>query len=137
MKLFLKKNICFLLLLLITACGQSVGVVRRTPDCERFLKELGWECGVLVEMAEVDLPAEGEAVYKEYNALQLENGYDLKGFGGRRVTRYTYEIKNHPRAQGRQVLANILINEDKIIGGDIMVTAIDGFMHGLCPYPGG
>ncbi len=136
MKVFLKMLVSVVTVCILSACGQSTETGADTPDIRAWLYKLGWESGAFIESVTVTIPAQNEAVFREYNRLQLQNGYDLTPYCGRQVTRYSCEIVNHPRAEGRAVTANILIYEGNIIGGDIMVTALDGFMHGLCAYPG-
>lgn len=54
---------------------------------------------------------------------------DLEPYHGKRVKCWTYTVLNYPGENG--VLAHLYIYKDKIVGGDISSTALDGFMHGL------
>ncbi len=84
-----------------------------------------------MEEEEVIIPLPLDSVYEEYNRLQKEIGLDLTFYQGEKAVRYTYSVKNHPDSEGRQVRANILVSDGKMIAGDIMVTALDGYMHAI------
>ncbi len=85
------------------------------------------------EVREILIPAESDAVFAEYNALQTAAGYDLTDYCGRRVKCWTYTVTNYPNDDSVQ--AHLYIYKDKVIGGDISSTAQDGVRHGLTPLP--
>ena len=82
-----------------------------------------------VEVKEVLIPDEFDDVFAGYNDLQLSAGMDLEPYHGKRVKCWTYEILNYPGEE--TVLAHLYVYKDKVVGGDIASTALDGFMHGL------
>ncbi len=95
------------------------------------LEALGWEVSQeALTSQEVRIPTEWTEVYERYNALQLSQGFDLSKYAGKTVKRYVYAINNHPNTDA-QVVATLLVYKDQIIGGDIMSTEANGFMHGL------
>lgn len=116
-----------------------------------FLQSFGWEVSAQpVEVAEVVIPRTWGAVYDHYNALQKQQGYDLAKYRGRRVKRWTYDVKNYPAQPGASqpgasqpgasqpgapvqsgVRANLLVLDGRVIGGDISSVALDGFMQGF------
>ena len=51
-------------------------------------------------------------------------------FRGKTVKRWTYDVTNYPDNRPN-VKANILVYDNKIIGGDICSLELDGFMHGF------
>lgn len=97
----------------------------------KFLSELGWlveeKC---IESAEVIIPNPFDRVYENYNEIQLESGFDLAPYCGRRGMRYTYRVLNYPNSS-EDVRANVICIDGKIVGGDICTVGLDGFMHGL------
>lgn len=97
-----------------------------------FLKSLGWEvAGEPSSVSEIIIPQTFNKVYNNYNAIQKEQGYDLTKYRGVRAKRWTYSVSNYPGvADG--VRANLLIYNDRLIGGDISSVSLDGFMKGLC-----
>ena len=79
-----------------------------------------------VERVLVSIPSEFDDVYENYNALQREAGFDLKKYSGKNVWRYSYRVTNMGTTQ--EIRANLLVYQDKVIGGDVMSTSIGGFM---------
>ncbi len=96
-----------------------------------FLSDLGWEVDPDTEISElIVFPEDFSEILNEYNKLQLAQGYDLRDYAGMECTRYSYSVLNYPNGD-TNVLAQIFVYENTIIGGDIHSTALDGFMHGL------
>ena len=126
----------FATMLALSGNGRAVATAAPTvaDDTARqqYLAQLGYE--VLPDRSEVReilIPAEFDETLTAYNALQLEAGYDLTEYAGRRVKCWTYTVTNYP--QDDTVQAHLYIYKDKIIGGDISSTAQNGFSHGLKP----
>ncbi len=108
----------------------SVGITNE--DRVNFLTANGWEIiANPIEIKDVVIPNEFDAVYTEYNNLQKKFGMDLSNYKGKTVKQYSYEIMNHPNAESGLIVANILVYNGKIIGGDICNVKSNGFMHGL------
>lgn len=96
-----------------------------------FLKQFGWEAeSEPVEIDQVLIPQKFNKVYENYNEIQRGQGLDLEKYKGKSCKRIGYRITNYPGG-GDNVRANLLIYEDKVIGGDICSTQLDGFMHGF------
>ncbi len=108
-------------------------VVKTAQQRVAYLESFGWQVGETVEEQAITIPKEFDQVYKEYNALQLSQGFDLTKYGGLEATRYTYEIKNYPGVTGT-VVADIIVYRNQVIAGDVQHVASDGFMVGL-RYP--
>ncbi|MDD2361383.1 MAG: DUF4830 domain-containing protein [Oscillospiraceae bacterium] len=101
-----------------------------------FLKALGYEIDTQNPVVkEVLIPDEFDEVFERYNNIQKEAGMDLSVYHGKRLKNWTYRVLNIPD-QG-EVLANLYIYKNKIVGGDIHSTALDGFMHGLIQHKTG
>jgi len=97
----------------------------------KFLNSFGWQVeSNPIEVVEVNIPQTFNAVYNNYNAIQKKQGFDLSGYKGKRVKRWTYKITNYAGVID-EVRANLLIYDDKVIGGDVSTVALNGFMHGL------
>ena len=77
------------------------------------------------------IPSEFDEVYKKYNELQEEQGYDLHDYCGKRLKRWTYQITNYPGRTDDTIFANIYVYEDQVVAGDVTCTSLMGFMHGL------
>lgn len=104
--------------------------IKTNEDRVDFLKKCGWEVqSEPREIAEVDIPSKFNKTYEQYNRLQTDVGLNLEKYKGKAVKRYTYLVLNY-EYEGT-VLANLLIYNDRVIGGDISSAKADGFMHGL------
>lgn len=96
----------------------------------QFLADLGYEVNpTYTEVREVLIPDEFDDVFTNYNVLQKEAGMDLEPYHGKRMKCYSYEVTNYPGEPN--VLAHLYVYKEKIVGGDVSSTALDGFMHGL------
>lgn len=108
--------------------------IKTNEDRIAFLKQFGWEVdGEIKEEITMKVPAEFDKVMKTYNELQKRNGFDLSKYKGREVTRYTYKITNYPDYEG-EVLANIIIYKNRVIGGDVCSADVKGFI-GTFEFP--
>ena len=108
--------------------------IKTNEDRINFLKQFGWELdGEIKEEVSMKIPAEFDKVMKTYNELQKRGGFDLSKYKGREVTRYTYKITNYPEYDG-EVLANVIIYKNRVIGGDICSADVKGFI-GTFEFP--
>ena len=109
-----------------SAPTSAPSTVSGNDDRIQFLESFGWEVSSSpVETSQVRIPAEENAVFARYNALQKSQGYDLSPYAGKTVMRYVYKIKNYPGAT-EPVYATILISSNQVIGGDVTDTAATG-----------
>ena len=96
-----------------------------------FAQSFGWEVqNDPGEILEVIIPQEFDEIYQQYNSIQKQQGYDLEKYAGKRCKRYTYTVTNYPQTD-KEVRLNILIYNDKVIGGDVCSLEVDGFLHGF------
>jgi len=120
-----------------TSTGSSVSSEKRKNTAKtneqrvNFAKSFGWELQEEpVEILEVIVPKEFDETYNGYNTIQKQQGYNLEKYAGKRCKRYSYLITNYPSAEG-EVRLNMLVYNDKIIGGDVCSMDLNGFMHGF------
>lgn len=113
-----------------TAAMQDLNLSAETTEQQvAFLRQLGLDCGEQpTSFLEVIIPQEFNGVYESYNELQKQSGFDLSRYQGKRVKRYSYSIYGY---QGQDMVANLLVYDGQVIGGDICSLAQDGFMEGL------
>ena len=149
MKLKKKRVFSFLTItvLLLVLVGSTVayakgrkedaGKALKTADVSNnekrlaFIKSLGWDVDKEpIEISEVIIPPVFDETYESYNNLQKRDGYDLTRLMGKRVKRYSYDIKNYPGGQKR-VRINLLVYDGKLVGGDVSSQEQGGFMHGF------
>ncbi len=98
---------------------------------QEFLTSMGWEIsGEPINVREVVIPSEWNEVFSQYNAIQMQQGFDLDDFRGKNVTIYTYEVYNYEN-KPENMIANLMVYENKLIGGDVSCTELGGFIQGL------
>ena len=110
--------------------------VRTNDQRLEYIASFGWIVEPEpVEIMEVIIPTVFDELYEEYNALQTPLGYDLAQHMGRRTKRYTYVVTNYPGID-QDVRLNLLVRDNRVIGGDIYSLGDNAFMHGLAlPNP--
>ena len=105
--------------------------IRTNADRIAFLGEYGWQVKEEpLATEELIIPDEFDETYNDYLSLQSEQGFDLTRYTGKRVKRYTYEITNYPTGESG-VQVNLLVYKNTIIGGEVLSSQLDGFLHGL------
>lgn len=107
-------------------------------DNERiaFLSNLGYEVEVSsATVKEVLIPDEFDDVFAGYNQIQKQADMDLEPYQGKRVKCWSYRVLNI-QSDG-DVFAHLYVYKDKVIGGDIASTELNGFMRGLTKYQAG
>lgn len=133
------RKYCIIITILVAAVS-LVAIRARTYSFDaadntqraECIRQFGWDINPEpIDEEEITIPAPLDAVYEEYNLLQKEIGLDLEVHQGEKAIRYTYTVLNHPDPKGREVRADILVSDGKMIAGDIMVAALDGYMHAI------
>ena len=105
--------------------------IKTNEDRVAYLESYGWQVSAdPIAVEELLIPDEFDETYDQYLALQSEQGFDLTKYQGKRVKRYTYEITNYPTGEtGVQV--GILVYKNTVVGGEVLSSQLDGFIHGL------
>lgn len=97
----------------------------------KFLAQFGWNVeSEEVEICQIRIPNYFNEVFENYNKIQLEQGLDLSNYMGKICKRFTYKICNYPDVSN-EVFADLLILNNKVIGGDICSSEKGGFIHGF------
>ena len=98
-----------------------------------FLSEMGWKVSKEYEGCKVTMvPEEFNDVYKKYNELQKEQGFNLEKYKGKTVEIYTYSVYNYSGYEDKDcVKCSLMICDGILIGGDVYSTETNGFMQGL------
>ncbi len=111
----------------------SYDKIKNASDASAFLAQFGWQTdGSHCESAEVTIPDCFDKIFAGYNEIQRAQGLDLSKYKNKRITRYTFEVKNYEGYEGK-VYANVLVYRNKVIGGDICSAEIgeNSFIHGF------
>ena len=100
-----------------------------------YLEALGWQVDPNAsEISQVQIPETFDEIYIAYNELQKSQGFDLEPYQGEQLQLYRYPVLNHPSGE-EGVTANLLFDQDRVVGGDISSAQLDGFIHGLNEWP--
>lgn len=138
-KTFLAVLAGFIALAILLAIGNAAGgvealtteTVSSTEERVEFLRDCGWEVEPNSEtLQDIHIPERFTAVYENYNDLQLRQGYDLTEYAGRDCTLYSYTVLNYPD-EGQTVIADLYVYKNRVIGGDVHSTNLNGFMIAL------
>lgn len=95
--------------------------------CLTYLDTLGWETEGNAVAERILLPETFGEEFQEYLALQTEGGFDLEAYRGKTITRYSFSVTNYPTGEDG-ILADLLVLDGEIIGGELRSNALDGFM---------
>lgn len=113
----------------------SSDIIPGETNAERtaYISGFGWKTGLThCAVEEVRIPAVFDEAYEQYNALQLEQGFDLRKYRAHRVKKYTYEITNYDsdgtEAPAIDIYANLLVEDGNIIGADISSAQAGGIV---------
>ena len=71
-----------------------------------------------------------DTVLEQYNALQLESGFDLLPAAGKKCLCFSYDLVSYPGWNGR-VIATLYLFRGRVIGGDVHTADLRGFMRAL------
>ena len=149
--------IAFCLTLTVLSCTVNGTYVKSKEDRILFLKNLGYTADedYNEEVTIITVPLNFNQVYKNYNDIQIKSGYNLLNYRGEELYQYTIKLKNFKSSTKYEnnvndknnkinensgdngnitdddVYAHILCKDKKIVGGDIMSVALNGFMKGL------
>ncbi len=112
--------------------GISFSGIKTNEDRLAFLKN----AGLTVEQEPIEeesfvMPENFDRVMIGYNEIQRAQGLDLSKYKKRKVTRYTYLVKDYDAPDGYDgaVYANLLVYRNKIIAADISSADPEGFVR--------
>lgn len=102
-----------------------------TPELrEQYLASLGWEYDKAFSEKEIVVPKEFNDVYKDYNAIQKSQGFNLEHYKGKKATIYTYKITNY--GDDSVIIADLMVYNGSLIATDLCnPDAEEGFLVGL------
>ena len=141
MREFIKENIIHILILIFISLLFILGGQILThkfqktayyenlttlDDRVRCANSLGWEIDKTSEsIRSVYIPKDNTKEFLEYNKMQKSCGFNLEHYMGKGATCYTYRILNFPSENEVNAFLNIIIYNDKMIGGDCEVLEYD------------
>lgn len=100
-----------------------------------YIQSFGWEVGIAPSMIkEIRIPANFDEAYEQYNALQKEQGFDLRQYRACYAYKYTYDITNFAEPSSESggmpvpICANLIVYDGRIIGADISSSEANGLV---------
>ena len=111
----------------------DIYTLKTEKDRQAFISEMGWKADEeYTECKVVLIPEKWNDVYKKYNELQKEQGFDLEKYKGKTCEIYSYRVHNYPGFEDSEdVYISLYICDNVLIGGDVCSRRLDGFMQGL------
>lgn len=148
MKKFISENIIYILLIILFSLvvifwARIIVAEFKTEKNHAHLTELtdriscaesfGWEVDKASETKTSHyIPSETNDEFLRYNEMQKSCGFDLAPFMGKGVTVYTYRILNFPHSTPVNAYLNLIIYNDRMIGGDCTVDEFDDLYLSVC-----
>ncbi len=121
--------LCVAFLIMLDFMSQPLsndGVICDNVSRVEFIRSLGLSPNEqAVSVKETVIPTRFNDVYSRYNELQAEAGYDLQPLSGKTVTVYCYEVG---LLNGSPAYVNLIICDNRVVGGDISSAELSGFM---------
>lgn len=94
-----------------------------------YIRSFGWDVGIApTAIKEIRIPANFDEAYEQYNALQREQGFDLRKYRACYAYKYTYDILNYAEPSPVPICANLIVYEGRIIGADISSSEANGLV---------
>lgn len=114
----------------LTSAGKGGISGASNDERVRYIESFGWDAGTVPsDVKDIRIPANFDEAYKQYNALQKEQGFDLMKYRAYYAKKYTYEIKNYGGADPVvPICANLIVIDGEIVGADISSAAANGFV---------
>ena len=105
--------------------------IKTEDDRVAFIEQFGLRVkGAAVESKSFVIPDNFDRALAGYNEVQKRQGLDLSKYAKKKVTRYTYEIEDYEGYDG-DVLVNLLIYRNRVIGCDVSSASAEGFVKEL------
>lgn len=96
-----------------------------------YIRSFGWEVNIApTEIKEIRIPANFDEAYEQYNAIQREQGFDLRKYRACYAYKYTYDILNYDASEPPAVpiCASLIVYEGRIVGADISSAEANGLV---------
>lgn len=128
--------LCVFVITLILQNGESAMSVFSCDSAEDrvgFFYKYNWNIDPDSEIhSDVMIPEIFDETYRQYNQLQLEQGFDLTPYAGRRVSKFSYRFRSFgDLSKPDSINATLYVCDGKIIAADIYDSSINGFIQGV------
>ncbi|MCH5203740.1 MAG: DUF4830 domain-containing protein [Oscillospiraceae bacterium] len=115
----------------IRLISQDSAGIPGSTDRERtaYIESFGYKVGTVPDkIEEIRIPANFDEAYGQYNAIQLEQGFDLRKYRAYYAKKYTYSIKNYDSGSPVPICANLIVIDGIIVGADISSSEAGGLL---------
>ncbi len=94
-----------------------------------YIRSFGWEVNIApTSIKEIRIPANFDEAYEQYNAIQREQGFDLRKYRACYAYKYTYDILNYSEPSPVPICASLIVHDGVIIGADISSSEANGLV---------
>ena len=117
----------------VSASSDSIkfGSIKTNEDRVGFITQFGISINEEPsETVEFSVPEDFDLIIAGYNEIQKMQGLDLSKYKNKKVTRYTYTVKNYPNYDG-EVNVNLIVYRNTVIACDVSSASPDGFVKPL------
>ena len=105
--------------------------INTEEDRKSFIEGFGIKLSEEKEESEsFVMPESFDRVMMGYNEIQKSQGLDLSKYARKKITRYTYKVAEYQGYDG-DVVVNLFVFRDRIVGCDISSSDPDGFVKPL------
>lgn len=107
------------------------GGIKTNDDRVRFIADFGVEVEEApIETVDFSVPENFDRVIMGYNEIQRRQGLDLSRYKNKKVTRYTYLVKNY-EGYDKEVHVNLIMYKNTVIACDVSSADPTGFVREL------
>ena len=120
----------------VSASSGSInfGGMKTNDDRIAFISRFGYEVEEApVETEEFSVPENFDRIIAGYNELQKKQGLDISKYKNKKVTRYTYAVKNYKDYDG-EVCVNLIVWRSTVIACDVSTRDPGGFVKPLVSF---
>lgn len=112
--------------------GEQAGGIDGSTNAKRieYIESFGWKTSTVPDaVEEIRIPSRFDEAYEQYNALQKQQGFDLRKYAAYTANKYTYRLTNYEGADPVvPINANLIVVEGEIVAADISSAEANGFV---------
>ena len=105
--------------------------IKTNDDRVKFISDFGITVDEApIETVAFSIPESFDKIIMGYNELQRRQGLDLSRYKNKKVTRYTYVVKNY-EGYDKEVRVNLIMYKSTVVACDVSSADPDGFVKEL------
>ncbi len=112
--------------------GEQASGIDGSTNAKRieYIESFGWKTSAVPDsVEEIRIPSRFDEAYEQYNALQKQQGFDLRKYAAYNASKYTYRLTNYEGADPVvPINANLIVVEGEIVAADISSAEANGFV---------